>query len=328
MNSSYSISEVCLPFKKLLDTSYDNFWRPPTIDRFSHDKADWGNMNSSVKKRFKSILRCFTNMEVEIVDDVHYLTDLLQNLLPKSINKELQIVYTLINWQEAIEGIHLQTYLLIDQVLEQDIDDDNINYIDQKVSLIADMRSAPTNTLKDISIAIVSMICNEGLIFQSLFSAFFVAKSRGVLIETYTQNSYVLRDELCHLVTFCKLYLMLVDRDIIPKLSQQEIESIIDKYVMVDNKCAQMLLQNPTPDDKEFFMEYTADNCLLYSKYIADNILKVLRYDPLYGITSHTYDFMNQLQLNTLGSFFDVQVTDYSYDVDYDYNTESDPDYD
>lgn len=324
MNCGFHIPDWCKKFEDLLETAYDNFWRPPNPDKFGNDKADWNTMDPGVKRRLKGVLRCFTNMEIEIVDDVDYLKDLLHKHLPDDVNKELQIFYTLVNWQEAIEGIHLQTYARIDQILPFDIDSEVSDYVNKKVELISSMRSKPTNTPKDISKAIISMICNEGLIFQSLFSVFFVARARGKLIETYTQNSYVLRDELFHLVTFAVLYDLLTKRGIIPRLEPNEVYDIINLYVDTDIYCAEKLLHNLSDKEKEFFLQFNVDNCKLYTKYIADTVLQALNYEPYYRVKSHNYDFMNSAQLNTLGSFFDVEITDYSLSADFNYQSESD----
>lgn len=324
MDCGFHIPDWCKRFDDLLETAYDNFWRPPKPESFGKDKADWDVMNPGVKRRLKGVLRCFTNMEIEIVDDVDYLKELLHKHLPPQINKDLQIFYTLVNWQEAIEGVHLQTYGRIDQILDYKMDNETIDYVDKKVELISRMRNQPTDTPKDISKAIVSMICNEGLIFQSLFSVFFVARARGVLIESYTQNSYVLRDELFHLVTFAVLYNTLTSMGVIPRLEQEEVYTMIESYVNVDGYCAERLLHDLSQDEKDFFLQFNVDNCKLYTRYIADTILNSIGYGPLYNVKTHNYDFMNQTQLNTLGSFFDVEITDYALSTDFACDDESD----
>ena len=326
MDSRFNVPSWCEPFQELLNTAYTAFWRPPKSDNFINDKKDWDSLYIGIKKRIKWVLRGFTNMEVEVIDDVGFLKKLMAESFSLNKNvplKDLSLFFMLLTFQESMEGIHTQSYALADQILTLPVEDGT--YVDDLVDLISSMRFDNEDDEFKVSRAIVRMIFNEGIIFNTRFSLFSFLKKKGLITETCTINSYVCRDEWSHVETFVNAYNIFSALGLIPRLPEEELYSILREYVEIDARSADILLGNLDNEERSFFLQFTAENSKLYTKFIADRIISAIGYTPLYGVDNHVYDFTEQCKLKPLKGFFDVKVDEYDLVVDNEYEDESDP---
>lgn len=324
--NNYHTPSYLQPIENLLHKQYNHFWPPAKASTLTNDISDWNELPVSVQKRIKMVLSTFTNVEHEIIDTLDDVQSILKTSLPPWVLEELYIVFVTLQFQQAMEGIHLQSYITIDDALRCDHSTNTPIFSHAKTNVMKKYRACPDDPLS-VSKAIIATIFTEGIIFVNFFVLFFYLKKKSLLSKTVTINEEVLFDEGLHTTTFITLYNILTDQQIIPRLSQSQVYSILDDFVQIEDVCCNHLLGNMSQDDKKFFTIYNEPNARLYTRITANHILYSLHYEPYYACTpsQNPFGFVNVSILKTLTSFFDNQVVEYGIDVDNDYQNESDP---
>lgn len=291
-------------FEKLHDEQMNHFWRPPLSEKFFKDVADWKLLPHAIRRKVKTVLRAFTLMEEEVIDGLSMIS---KHNLPR-------IIGIMLSMQEAMEGIHTRSYSVIDNMLEYEGD------------LLDDLISKRMNLLRwnkqkemGLSEQLVHLVCSEGISFNTLFSMFFVLELRGMLPMTCTINKEVQSDENLHTKSSSALYNRLVDEGIIERLPIEKVYEIVGSYVEVDDVASSCLFGDEDP----FFMSMTEENSMIFTRIVANSILRSLDYPPLYLDRENPYKFIDQSLVNTLEFFFDKDVVAYGLDAENEYHQES-----
>lgn len=333
MERGFHIPSYAKPFEELHDAQLDHFWRPPGPSKFTKDRSQWEPLYYGVRRRLKGVVHVLTRMEPEVVENAEDIQSLCKKVIPENILVDLAIMNIMTDSFKAMEGIHIRSYGTIDSILPLELNDVDkeafAKFIQSKVDVIAKWRSHGSDDLKyQLSRAILGNVFSEGLVFNTLFSVFSVPKKDGVLETTCLTNDEVLSDENIHTRGFITMYIVLVELGIIPRLSQQEVYDMLNDFIAVDDLCSEWLLGNMDEKEKEFFLVMTETNAKIYTRIVANYILKSLGYTPLFPYTKddNPYPFIKQSLINTLGFFFDKTVVEYGLKVDHDYEEDSDLD--
>jgi len=302
----YTISVWARVFEKLHRDQMNHFWLPPSDEKFTTDIEQWRTpylIPSNMKKTLKTIFTIFTSMELEVIDSIEEVV--------KKVNE--RIVSIMMAMQEAMEGIHTLSYHTIDNALQYGEIHDGI--LEKRIELLR-WRDTPLS----LSEALVHLTFSEGILFNNLFPIFFLLEKKGLLPQTCTVNKEVLSDENLHTKSSSTLYNVLCREGIIDRLPSSTVYEICERYVAVDDITSSILYRDEDP----FYSPMTPSNSRLYTRLIANTILQVLGYDPLYPDTPNPYTFVDQSLLNTLEFFFEKEVVSYGLDDDNPYTEESD----
>ena len=297
-------------FRDILEKQYRHFWKPVADSTLGGEIGSINSLPSGVKRITKEVLACLTKCEAAIITNIDDI------LLYYSDN---EIIGILLNFQKAMEGVHLLSYKKIDEVLGYKIDNRMLELINKNVEV---MRSC----LQDRSLGhkLIGMICCEGLLFQTMFLIFFILKKKAACKEICQVNAEVLVDESYHTTTFTELY-----KRCEHKCSRDEIYEIMNMFIMNEDQIIEDLLSGTTIEDRVFLGEYNKVNLQQHIRYTADMLLKRIGVRPYYGVTEspleHLVEFSHDLNCEEL--FFDLTVTAYGLDVDNKYVEEKEPEY-
>jgi len=320
-------------FEEYHDRQLDHSWRPPGEDRFSDDREQWNTLYYGVKRRLKAVVHALSRMETEIVENADDIQSLLKEVLPHNVSQDLSIMYIMIDCFRAMEGIHIRSYGTIDSILDMKLHTEDIESFRQftrsKIDVVSKWRSY-NNTTTDkrylLSKSLLGNVFSEGLVFNTMFSIFSIPKKNGFLKTTCETNDEVLSDENIHTQGFIAIYNTLTKLGYIPRLSQDEIATMAEDFVSIDDVCAEWLLGNLDTNEKEYFNVMNEKNAKIYTRIVTNYVLKSLGYEAIYPYTkeNNPYPLINQSLINTLGFFFDKTVVEYGTKTDHQYESDSD----
>jgi len=276
-------------YKKAVAT----FWTVEEID-FSKDKDDWEKLNESEQKFIKHVLAFFAGSD-----------GIVQENLAARFQREIQspVARLFYGIQNAMEGIHSETYsLLIDQYVKDK--DEQLTYFRaiDKIPCIqkkAFWAQAWIDSAEDYATRLVAFACVEGIFFSGSFCAIYWVKKRGLLPGLTFSNELISRDESLHTEFAVALYHKLVN-----KLSDTKIREIIEEAVQIETEficealpCA--LIGMNSRDMKQ------------YIQFVADRLAQQLGIGKIYKVTN-PFDFMELISLEGKTNFFEKKVSEYS----------------
>ena len=140
----------------------------------------------------------------------------------------------------------------------------------------------------------------EELFFSGSFCAIFYFADLGMLQGLCMSNAFISRDEGLH----CEFGKLLYNKYIVNKLSQEEIDELINEAVDIE---------------KEFILEalpcellgMNAEMMSEYIEYIAHRLVSQLGYTSKFKNAKSTFGFMDKIALQTQTQFFDKRVSEY-----------------
>jgi len=269
-----------------------SFWTAEEID-FSSDMNDWNTLDPQEQHFIKTILAFFASSDGIVFENIN------NNFAQEIQISEAKAFYA---YQEYNEQIHSETYsLLIDKyITNADEKSKMFNAITTIPCITQKARWAMKWFDKDLPFThrLIAFICVEGIFFSGSFCAIFWIKKRGILPGLCFSNELISRDEGLHqdfAIELFKLFKL--------KPSEEIVHSIIRDAVAIE---------------KEFITE--ALPCRLigmnstlmstYIEYVADRILKQLKYSTLWNV-ENPFDFMENISLDGKTNFFEKRVGDY-----------------
>ena len=269
------------------------FWTPEEIS-FAKDAEDWGKLNDDERFFIKRILAFFAGSD-----------GIVQENLASRFQREVssQVVKLFYSFQNAMEGIHAETYsLLIDTYVKNE---EEKNHLFQAIDTIPCIAKKANWALKWIdsqaSFAkrLVAFAAVEGIFFSGAFCSIYWLKKRGLMPGLTFSNELISRDEGLHTMFAIALYHTL---DV--KLTEEEIREIITEAVEIE---------------KEFICD--ALPCSLigmnskmmsqYIEFVADRLAVQLGIEKIYR-TQNCFDFMEMISLEGKTNFFEKKVSEYS----------------
>ena len=278
---------------KMYKQSVAVFWTPDEID-FSKDMSDWNKLTDNEKHFIGRVLAFFAGSDGIV----------MENLVTRFQGEvSSQVVKLFYSFQNAMEGIHSETYsLLIDTYIKDE---------EEKAKLFNAINTVPCiekkaewalewmGSDKSFATRLVGFACVEGIFFSGAFCSIFWLKKRGLLPGLTFSNELISRDEGLHTQFAVSLFHTLEN-----KVSQETIHQIIKQAVELE---------------KEFICD--ALPCSLigmnskmmsqYIEFVADRLAVQLGCQKIYATTC-PFDFMDLISLEGKTNFFEKKVSDYS----------------
>jgi ribonucleoside-diphosphate reductase subunit M2 len=229
---------------------------------------------------------------------------IVQENLASRFQREVpsQVVKLFYSFQNAMEGIHSETYSLLIDTYVKNKDEQNrlFKAIDTIpcIGRTADWAVRWIDSQEDFTTRLIGFACVEGIFFSGAFCAIYWLKKRGLMPGLTFSNELISRDEGLHTLFAVALYHTLAPR------KAEEIHAIIREAVAIE---------------KEFICE--ALPCSLigmnsqmmsqYIEFVADRLVVQLGAPKLYNATN-PFDFMDLISLEGKTNFFEKKVSEYS----------------
>ena len=277
--------------------SVASFWTPEEIS-FVKDGEDWAKLTDSEKHFVTHVLAFFAGSDGIV----------MENLVRRFQGEvDSQVVKLFYSFQNAMEGIHSETYsLLIDTYVKNEEEKAKLFNAITTIPCIkekADWALEWMNAERSFGTLLVAFACVEGIFFSGAFCAIFWLKKRGLLPGLTFSNELISRDEGLHTQFAIALFHTLAN-----KPNPEEIQAIIMGAVILE---------------KEFICESLP--CALigmnskmmsqYIEFVADRLAVQLGLNKLYN-TANPFDFMELISLEGKANFFEKKVSEYSRPMD------------
>jgi ribonucleotide reductase beta subunit family protein with ferritin-like domain len=278
---------------KLYKKAVASFWTVEEID-FSKDRDDWDKLNESEQFFVKQVLAFFAGSD-----------GIVQENLATRFQKDVQspVARLFYSVQNAIEGIHSETYsLLIDQYV-RDLDEktklfraiDTIPSIAHKAEWAMKFIESP----ESYATRLVGFACVEGIFFSGSFCAIYWLKKRGLLPGLTFSNELISRDEGLHTEFAVTLYHKLQE-----KLSEKDIREIIENAVQIETE----FICESLPCS---LIGMNAHDMTQYIQFVADRLAVQFGIAKIWRV-QNPFDFMEMISLEGKTNFFEKKVSEYS----------------
>jgi ribonucleotide reductase beta subunit family protein with ferritin-like domain len=293
------MSYALFPIKSSEQHLYDmykkskaSFWTPEEID-FSKDAEDWARLNNDERHFIKRILAFFAGSD-----------GLVQENLATRFQREVssQVVKLFYSFQNAMEGIHAETYsLLIDTYVKNA---EERNFLFKAIDTVpcigkkAQWAQKWIDSADDFQTRLIGFACVEGIFFSGAFCSIYWLKKRGLMPGLTYSNELISRDEGLHTLFAVALYRTLESRP------ETLVHTIIKEAVDLE---------------KEFICEalpcsligMNANMMSQYIEFVADRLAVQLGTSKIYK-TQNPFDFMELISLEGKTNFFEKKVSEYS----------------
>lgn len=278
---------------KMYKQAVASFWTPEEIP-FAKDLLDWEKLTADEKHFIKHILAFFAGSD-----------GIVQENLASRFQREVssQVVKLFYSFQNAMEGIHSETYsLLIDTYVK---DKEEQNHLFQAIDTIPCIRKKADWALKWIesrsSFAqrLVAFAAVEGIFFSGAFCAIYWLKKRGLMPGLTFSNELISRDEGLHTLFAVALYHTLPE-----KLDVESVKSIIREAVEIEEEFITEALPCSLIGMNSKLMRQ-------YIQFVADRLLVQLGCEKVYKV-GNPFDFMDLISLEGKTNFFEKKVSEYS----------------
>jgi ribonucleoside-diphosphate reductase subunit M2 len=278
---------------KMYKQSVAVFWTPEEID-FSKDHVDWAKLTEDEKHFVTHILAFFAGSDGIV----------MENLVTRfQGDVDSQVVKLFYSFQNAMEGIHSETYsLLIDTYVKNEEEKSKLfNAIDtiaciKNKAIWAELFMASNQPFAQ---RLVAFACVEGIFFSGAFCAIFWLKKRGLLPGLTFSNELISRDEGLHTQFAVALFHTLSE-----KPAPEVIEAIITSAVSLEKN----FICDSLPCA---LIGMNAKMMSQYIEFVADRLAVQLGLKKIYG-TANPFDFMDLISLEGKTNFFEKKVSDYS----------------
>jgi ribonucleoside-diphosphate reductase subunit M2 len=268
------------------------FWTPEEID-FSKDIADWEKLTADEKHFIGRVLAFFAGSD-----------GIVQENLASRFQREVdsQVVKLFYSFQNAMEGIHSETYsLLIDTYVKDQAEKamlfNGINTI-PCIGHKADWAKKWIESPDDFQTRLVAFACVEGIFFSGAFCSIYWLKKRGLMPGLTFSNELISRDEGLHTQFAVALYHTLEPRP------SALIHTIIKEAVELEKE----FICNALPCS---LIGMNSKMMSQYIEFVADRLAVQLGTQKIYG-TQNPFDFMDLISLEGKTNFFEKKVSDYS----------------
>jgi len=270
-----------------------SFWTVEEIE-FSKDKDDWNKLTENEQYFIKQVLAFFAGSD-----------GIVQENLATRFQREVQspIARLFYGLQNAIEGIHSETYsLLIDQYVK---DKDEQNKYFRAIDEIPCIRKKAEWALKwiesseDYATRLIGFACVEGIFFSGSFCAIYWVKKRGLLPGLTFSNELISRDEGLHTEFAVAMYHKLQN-----KLTKERIHEIIRDAVDIESE----FICSALPCS---LIGMNSRDMKTYIEFVADRLSQQLGVGKIYN-SQNPFDFMELISLEGKTNFFEKKVSEYS----------------
>lgn len=270
-----------------------SFWTPEEIS-FSKDLSDWEKLNDDEKHFIKHVLAFFAGSD-----------GIVQENLATRFQRDVtsQVVKLFYSFQNAMEGIHSETYsLLIDTYVKDKEEQDRLFRAIDTVPCIQKKANWAVKWIESsasFAQRLVAFAAVEGIFFSGSFCAIYWLKKRGLMPGLTFSNELISRDEGLHTLFAVALYHTLPE-----KLDTQTIKDIVCEAVDIENE----FITDALPCS---LIGMNATLMKQYIRFVADRLLVQLGCEKVYKVTN-PFDFMELISLEGKTNFFEKKVSEYS----------------
>jgi len=278
---------------KMYKQSVAVFWTPDEID-FSKDLSDWAKLTENEKHFIGRVLAFFAGSDGIV----------MENLVTRFQGEvDSQVVKLFYSFQNAMEGIHSETYsLLIDTYIKDE---------EEKAKLFNAISTVPCigkkaewalkwmGSDKSFATRLVAFACVEGIFFSGAFCSIFWLKKRGLLPGLTFSNELISRDEGLHTQFAVALFHTLktkIFEDTIHEIIKEAVE--LEKEFICDALPCSLIGMN-------------AKMMSQYIEFVADRLAVQLGTPKIFG-AHNPFDFMDLISLEGKTNFFEKKVSEYS----------------
>jgi len=278
---------------KLYKKAVGTFWTVEEVD-FSRDKEDWEKLSTDEQHFVKNVLAFFAGSD-----------GIVQENLAGRFQVEVQspIARLFYGIQNAMEGIHSETYsLLIDQYVKDKEEQNKLFRAIDTIPSIAKKAKWASNWMgSDASYAtrLVAFACVEGIFFSGSFCAIYWIKKRGLLPGLTFSNELISRDEGLHTEFAVAMYHKLQN-----KLNNKELVAIIETAVAIETE----FITESLPCA---LVGMNARDMTQYIQFVADRLALQFGIPKIYKSTN-PFDFMELISLEGKTNFFEKKVSEYA----------------
>jgi ribonucleotide reductase beta subunit family protein with ferritin-like domain len=289
----FPIKESEQDLYKLYKKAVGTFWTVEEID-FSKDKEDWEKLSPEEQFFIKNVLAFFAGSD-----------GIVQENLAGQFQVEVQspIARLFYGIQNAMEGIHSETYsLLIDQYVK---DKDEQKKLFRAIDTVPPIKKKAEwaihwmNTGNNYGTRLLGFACVEGIFFSGAFCAIYWLKKRGLLPGLTFSNELISRDEGLHTEFAVTLYHKLQE-----KLSEKDIREIIENAVEIETE----FICESLPCS---LIGMNAHDMTQYIQFVADRLAVQFGIAKIWRV-QNPFDFMEMISLEGKTNFFEKKVSEYS----------------
>jgi ribonucleoside-diphosphate reductase subunit M2 len=269
------------------------FWTPDEID-FSKDHSDWAKLTANEKHFVCRILAFFAGSDGIV----------MENLVTRFQGEvSSQVVKLFYSFQNAMEGIHSETYsLLIDTYVKDEEEKAMLFNAINTIPCIEKKAEWALNWMgsdKSFATRLVGFACVEGIFFSGAFCSIFWLKKRGLLPGLTFSNELISRDEGLHTQFAVSLFHTLDN-----KVSHETVHEIIKQAVELEKE----FICDALPCS---LIGMNAKMMSQYIEFVADRLAVQLGTPKIFG-AHNPFDFMDLISLEGKTNFFEKKVSDYS----------------
>lgn len=282
---------------KMYKQAVASFWTPEEIP-FASDLEHWERLTEDEKHFVKQILAFFAGSD-----------GIVQENLATRFQRDVssQVVKLFYSFQNAMEGIHSETYsLLIDTYVKDKAEQDHLFRAIDTIPCIrkkADWALKWIDSQDDFAKRLIAFAAVEGIFFSGAFCAIYWLKKRGLMPGLTFSNELISRDEGLHTLFAVALYHTLPQ-----KVDPQIVSEIIREAVVIEEEFITEALPCSLIGMNSKMMKQ-------YIQFVADRLLVQLGCEKIYKVTN-PFDFMDLISLEGKTNFFEKKVSEYSRPVD------------
>jgi ribonucleotide reductase beta subunit family protein with ferritin-like domain len=282
---------------KMYKQAVASFWTPEEIP-FSKDLEHWETLTADEQHFIKQVLAFFAGSD-----------GIVQENLASRFQREVTspVVKLFYSFQNAMEGIHSETYSLLIDTYVKDKDEqhhlfnaiDTIPCIGRKAAWAVKW----IDSEEDFAKRLVAFAAVEGIFFSGAFCSIYWLKKRGLMPGLTFSNELISRDEGLHTLFAVALYGTLGK-----PLSPAVIQGIIKEAVSIE----QEFITEALPCS---LIGMNAKMMRTYIEFVADRLLVQLGCEKVYKV-ANPFDFMELISLEGKTNFFEKKVSEYSRSVE------------
>jgi ribonucleoside-diphosphate reductase beta chain len=269
-----------------------SFWDVAEIDLQS-DRKDWLLLNDNERHFIKHVLAFFAASD-----------GIVQENLALRFSNDVQVaeVRLFYAFQNAMEGIHSETYSLLIDAYVQDPE--------ERLSLFRAVETMPAITRKaawaqkwiesdrPFAHRLVAFAVVEGIFFSGSFCAIYWIKSKGLMQGLTFSNELISRDEAMH----CE-FATLLHSKLDSKCEAETAREIVTEAVDIEHD----FVTDALPVT---LLGMNAASMRQYICYVADFWMVRLGFEKIYDVPN-PFDFMELISLEGKTNFFERRVGEY-----------------
>ncbi len=280
--------------RKLLDEQRAIYWQTHEIS-LSQDKKDWHTLSLNEQHFIKMILAFFASSDIIVNKNI---TERFENDISAL---ELKALY---NYQKMMEDIHSEMYaLMIVELIDDAAERDRLLNAVATIPIIKKKAEWAEKWIKSdepYKHRLIAFIGMEGISFSGAFCAIFWLIQNGKMLGLAMANQFISRDEGKHTDTGVE-----VDRLLLDKADTETVHKIFKELVDIEIE----FITDAIPCK---LIGMNSDSMILYIKFVANRLLRLLNRDILYENISNPFPFMDRICLENKTDFFKHRPSEYN----------------